>query len=799
MADEHGKSGVEFSKLKQLEEELNSVQDNYDSLFNHMLDGYAHCKMVYDNQGNPIDFIYLNVNEAFKRLTGLYDVVGKKVSEAIPGTKETHPELLEIYNRVASTGDPERFEIEFKPLNLWLNIAVHRPQKHHFIAIFENITERKKAEQMLVESENRYHMVADFTYNWEEWLNTNRELEYVSPSCERITGYTAQEFMNNPNLIFQIIHPDDRNLFKIHLKEEFSSNESQSVIFRIINRDGKINWIEHICQPVYDNDGQFMGRRGSNRDITTRQQMEKKMLRHQAEIQTLFEYTPAGMVLFDGKPPYTVLIHNKYYQEFFAEPFYSKGIVGLNIYDYTPKVEAEGVVAVFDEVVRTKKTVEYLDFPYKSNYPNQSWFDWYMSPVIIDDKVVALVSMSLDVTARHKLEEAFKGSEEKYRSLYTSMNEGVALHEIIYNSQQKAVDYIITDVNPAYETITGLKRDEVVGKKASELYNTGTPPYIEFYVPVAETGEQTEFDTYFEPMDKYFHISVTSPGKGKFATVFEDITKHKKAEKLTQELLEKEKQLSEEVQVTNEELMNSQDELREIVNKLETSNEELEQFAYVASHDLQEPLRMISSFTQLLERRYKDKLDKDADEYIEIIVEGAQRMKNLIDDLLEFSRLNTTAREFKLVSTHLILDEVLSNLSTFIEENNAKITYKHLITISGDSSQLKQLFQNLIINAIKFHGKNPPIIYISAKEYKNGFLFSVSDNGIGIDPKNQKKIFNVFNRLHTRDEYPGTGIGLAICKRIVERHGGKIWVESEPDKGSTFYFNIPNRNGYPNS
>jgi light-regulated signal transduction histidine kinase (bacteriophytochrome) len=230
---------------------------------------------------------------------------------------------------------------------------------------------------------------------------------------------------------------------------------------------------------------------------------------------------------------------------------------------------------------------------------------------------------------------------------------------------------------------------------------------------------------------------------------------------------------------------------KELINKLKTSNKELEQFAYVASHDLQEPLRMVASFSQLLQRRYKDQIDEDANDYIEFIVEGANRMKDLIDDLLAFSRLNTEAKEFKLTDINNVLDDVLVNLNPSIVENNAQITHGPLPIIKVDSSQIRQLLQNLISNAIKFHGDKPPKIHISAKESGKEWLFSVSDNGIGIDTEHLEKIFNVFNRLHTREEYEGTGIGLAICKRIINRHEGRIWVESEEGKGSTFYFTIP--------
>jgi len=223
---------------------------------------------------------------------------------------------------------------------------------------------------------------------------------------------------------------------------------------------------------------------------------------------------------------------------------------------------------------------------------------------------------------------------------------------------------------------------------------------------------------------------------------------------------------------------------------LEISNRELEQFAYVASHDLQEPLRMISSFTQLLAKRYKDQLDSDADDYIDFIVEGSYRMKGLIDDLLTFSRLNTGSRKFQLTDLNQVLDNVLLGLKSTIEDKNAHIIHDNLPVVNCDPMQIGQLLQNLISNSIKFH-ETTPNIYISAEENGKEWIISVSDEGIGIDPKHQQKIFEVFKRLHSREEYVGTGIGLAICKKIVENHDGRIWVESEQGKGANFYFTIP--------
>ncbi len=507
-------------------------------------------------------------------------------------------------------------------------------------------------------------------------------------------------------------------------------------------------------------------------------------------------------------------------------------------------------------------------------------------------KIIRSVGMVQDITERKKAEEALIESEVKFHSLYSSMSEGVAIHEIVYNHHHDAVDYIITDVNQAYEAILGFKKKDVIGKKASELYGIGNPPYLEKFAPVAENGEPIHFETYFEPLDIYFKIKVTSPDKGKFATFFEDITEQKKVEESLHESEERFRNLAdnipnlawmaeadgwifwynkqwyeytgttpEEMQgwgwkkahhpdylesVTEEwsrsikegkpydnifplrskvgdyhwfltrvtpirddqgkimrwfgtntdvtERMDSEEKLKKTMDELKRSNKELQQFAYAASHDLQEPLRMITSFSQLLERRYKDRLDKDAEEFIEFIVEGSQRMKQLIDDLLAYSRVSSMdVKEFEKIDLETILNVVLSNLSVSIKENNAIITHDTLPTVFADESQMVQLFQNLIGNAIKFKGKNKPKIHISTKKDENDWKFGVADNGIGIDPKHQEQIFEVFKRLHTREEYPGTGIGLSIAKKIIQQHGGQIWVESELGKGTTFYFTIPNK------
>jgi light-regulated signal transduction histidine kinase (bacteriophytochrome) len=289
------------------------------------------------------------------------------------------------------------------------------------------------------------------------------------------------------------------------------------------------------------------------------------------------------------------------------------------------------------------------------------------------------------------------------------------------------------------------------------------------------------------------------------ARVFDDM-----AESLQQRIAERERAEAQ-LRIANAELKTLNEELERRVTartaELKRSNEELEQFAYVASHDLQEPLRMVTNYMQLLEQRYGDKLDQNAHEFIGFAMDGAMRMRQLIQDLLAYSRVGSRAKPFERIEAREIVDRAMLNLKIAIDESGAVITCDPLPVIDGDPVQLTQLFQNLLSNAIKFRKPDqPPQVRITAKSalapqsaaadepihrHRKWVQISIIDNGIGISGENFERIFVIFQRLHARDKYPGTGIGLSICKKIVERHGGRIWVESKPDISTSFHFTLP--------
>jgi len=369
--------------------------------------------------------------------------------------------------------------------------------------------------------------------------------------------------------------------------------------------------------------------------------------------------------------------------------------------------------------------------------------------------------LKIEVKKRKKISDSLKSSKENYRSIFE--NTGTATLII-------QEDDSISMVNTEFEKFSGYTKKEILGSFWTKLVEKDDLDRMIKYHRLRikdpkSVPNQYEFQYVTKngkTGDAYMTISKL-PGENQYIASVLDITSRKKVEK----------------------------EINNLNKRLKLSNAELEQFAYIVSHDLQEPLRMISSFTKLLERDYKSKLDDNADDYINFIIDGVLRMQQLINDLLEYSRVKSVMAEHEHVDLEKILGTSLKNLQLALEENNAQITYDPLPEADVNPSMIGQVFQNLISNAIKYRSEEDPEIHISCMEKDQELILSVKDNGIGISPKNLGRIFTIFQRLHTRDEYEGTGIGLAITKKIIDQHGGRIWVESKLDKGSTFYFTFP--------
>ncbi len=387
-----------------------------------------------------------------------------------------------------------------------------------------------------------------------------------------------------------------------------------------------------------------------------------------------------------------------------------------------------------------------------------------------DGRMIGASKILRDITASKRAEQALRESHDRLKRVVDVETVGVMFWDLSTGR--------MTDANDAFLRIMGYSRREVEARELT--WQKLTPPeYLEVSRAEIEkftaTGRVGPYEKEYFRKDgtrQWFVFAGSSLGGNACVEFCVDISDRKKAEAA---------------------LRGSEERLRAQAAELVAINKDLEQFAYVASHDLQEPLRAVGGFLTLLQQRYRGQLDAKADEYIGAAVEGATRMQTLINGLLEYSRVGTRGNVPAPAPADAALQEALENLQTLVQESGATVTADPLPVVRADAAQLTHVFQNLVANALKFRSERAPEIHVGARRQDDAWLFWVRDNGIGIEPQYGDRIFVIFQRLHTRSKYPGTGLGLAICKRIVERHGGRIWVESQPGQGATFYFTLPDK------
>jgi PAS domain S-box-containing protein len=605
---------------------------------------------------------------------------------------------------------------------------------------------RLKAEAGLRQSEAQYRQVIDAISDYAIFLlDPSGNVASWNPGAERAKGYRPDEIIGKHISVFYTPEDVRRGLPERMLREAAATGRIEEEGWRVRKGGARI-WADIVITALHNDAGELTGFTKITRDLTQRRTQEELF-------RSAVDASPTGMIMVD--PRGTIVLVNRQIEQTFG--YTADELLGKSVDMLLPTEQRhghEGFRRSFFANPQVRKMGAGRELFGLSKDGRQIPVEIGLNPVERDTGTFVLASV-IDITARKQAETRFRAAVESAPSGMIMMDRGGK----------------IVLVNHEAERLFGYTRDELLGQPIEllvpERFRSKHPSYrSDFFLDPRSRAMGAGRDLYGRrkdgsetPVEIGLNPFETDEGFFVLASVV-DITERKRAEE-----------------------------------ELHRSNEELERFAYVASHDLQEPLRMVGSYVQLLGKRYKGKLDADADEFIGYALDGALRMQRLIEDLLAFSRVSTRGGALVATDANVVLDRALANVRFTIDEAGAVVTHDPLPTVLADAGQLEHVFQNLVSNAVKFRSAEPPRVHISATQQESRWVFGVRDNGIGIEPQYYDRIFVIFQRLHGKQEYPGTGIGLAIAKKIVERHGGKIWVTSTPGAGSTFSFSLPVERG----
>ncbi len=634
------------------------------------------------------------------------------------------------------------------------------------ITVTRDISERKRLESTLRESEEKKRLLFDSIQDGIMIVGMDARVIEANDVTVQQLGYSREELIGLNSLEF--VPEKERDRFVQHAIEFLGRKPGEDYIaympVTLLTKDGREIEVEHSEALMRDSEGKPIGIIGISRDVTERKRMERELLQSAEKIHLMFDSMADGLTIagLDG----TILETND---------------AAVKIHGYDSKDELIGksgmeLIAEVDRKVSYENAVKAIKsgeiqrkMEYRLLRKDGTEFDgeYTLAPMHgVSGDIEGFVAIVRDITEQKCAADALRESEEKLRTMFDSARDGIVVADLLGN---------VTEVNNATLNITGYSREDLIGKSALQFVAAEDQQKIVDDMASTLGSKKAILETLLlrcvrkdgSVFDGEMACDTISDKDGNiagFIAIMRDVTERKQMEKKVQRLVE----------------------------ELKRSNMELEQFAYVASHDLQEPLRMVSSYVQLLARRYKGKLADDADEFIEYAVDGSTRMMGMIQALLIYSRVGTKGKPPEPTECEVVLAQTLKNLQTALAEKGAEVTHDPLPTIMADGIQMVQLFQNLIGNGIKFQAEGvKPHVHVSVEDKGEEWQFSFKDNGIGIEPQYKDRIFVIFQRLHGKQEYKGTGIGLAVCKRIVERHGGRIWVESELGKGATFLFTIP--------
>jgi PAS domain S-box-containing protein len=727
----------DITERKRAEEAIRQSEDKLRLTFNAIGDALT----VTDLEGNIIE-----INEVAYRKAGYdrkEDFIGTN-GFALVSPEDRERITQDIVQAIKEGRDSATMECKFHPVKgddyeAELTMSVIRDASGKatgFIAISRDITERKRAEEAIRASEEKLRGIFDTIPDGVTITNMTGNILDLNEAAVRMYRHSNKADLIGRNAIDFCADEYRDKLVLLGMQAIKEGHNIHQVDYRIINEAGEMFDVELYAAALRDSLGNPVAWVNVSRDVTQRKKAEEAVRDSEERYRTLFESSIDGVVVIDAETQKIALANRTALEIFGFDP--DEGIPpDINLLDYVHPEDRERAVTAIADDMFDKDTRQVKEFRTITQDGREVWISALGVLINYQGKLSALVTFR-NVTEQHRAAHELKRSEETLRLMFESTSDGIIITDQALN---------IIETNAAAPRLLGYGgKEELIGQSA---------------IPFMSSDKDTESELHTE-----FSVSQLRDPAGNttgFIGICRDITERKRAEK----------------------------KLKETMEELGRSNQELEQFAYVASHDLQEPLRMVSSYTQLLARRYKGQLESDADEFIEYAVDGSNRMMGMIQALLTYSRVGTRGKEFEPTDCEDVISKVLSNLQVAIEEKGAEVTHDPLPTLPADDTQLLQLFQNLLGNAIKFCDEEHPKVHVSATEQDEDWLFSFRDNGIGIDPEFKDRIFVIFQRLHGKGEYKGTGIGLAVCKRIVERHGGRIWVESELGKSATFYFTIP--------